>query len=67
MSYKISGTASEETRILVIEETGWTVTASGIETGAYEIDLGSEAGPILVVGRRTSDGYSVGYGNVTPE
>jgi len=66
MTYKISGSASETTRILVIEETGWTVTASGMETGSYEIDIGSESGPVLVVGRRVSDGYSVGYGNVTP-
>jgi len=66
MPYKISGSTSEETKLIIIEETGWTITASGIENGSYEIDLGSEDGPILIVGRRTSDGYSLGYGNITP-
>lgn len=63
-TYKISGTLSDASRIIVIEEAGWTITSSGTHsTGSYEITTTSGAKMVIA---RKSDGESMGYGNVTP-
>lgn len=66
MSYKISGTLSEEARIIVIDEATWTIDANETITGeSYEITL-DDGGSKTIIGR-TTNGYSVAYGNISPE
>jgi len=63
--YKISGDCSHETRVIVINESDWTIASNGVYgPGAYEITTTS--GLKTTVGRK-SDGQALAYGNVTPQ
>ena len=65
MPYKISGTLSEACRIIVIEESGWTIESNTNESsGSYEIDS-LVSGTKQIVARK-SDGEASVYGNITP-
>jgi len=66
MPYKISGTLSDATRIIVIKESDWSIESNTSESaGAYEIGV-LVSGTKLVAGRK-SDGESLGFGNVDAE
>lgn len=62
MPYKISGT-TEEARIIIIEESGWTIESNTEESaGSYSVeDLA--AGKKLIIARK-SDGEAVAFGDV---
>lgn len=62
MPYKISGTLSESMRIIIINESDWSVESSTVEDDLYAI-TGLVAGKKTIVGIRT-DGESSGYGNI---
>lgn len=63
MPYKISGTTTEDCKILVIKESDWTVEATEeVTTGDYVIDS-LTAGEKTVIATKT-DGNTVGYGLV---
>lgn len=65
MAYKISGETSEEVRIIVIEESGWTVEDDSLHSaGSYNITTAS--GKKLVAARRPT-GEGTAYGNVEAE
>lgn len=67
MPYKISGELSHNSTVVVIKESDWSVESSTAESaGSYEIN-GLESGEKLIFARRTIDGYTIGYGNITPE
>lgn len=66
MAYKLSGTLSSDARIIVINESDWSIESNTEETsGSYEIDP-VEAGDKLVVAIK-SDGELLAYGDVVPE
>jgi len=68
MPYKISGTLTDGARVIIIEESDWSISSSTVETsGSFVIDELDESGDKLVIARRTSDGWGLGYGSVTPE
>jgi len=67
MPYKISGTVSDTTKVMIFKESDWSLeestTISGYST--FEI-LDVASGTKTIIGRRISDGMSIGYGNITP-
>lgn len=66
MPYKISGTLSDASRIIIIKESDWSIESNTTESvGAYEIGV-LVSGTKLVAARK-SDGESLGYGNVAAE
>ena len=65
MPYKISGEISEDVRILVIEESGWTVEDDSLHSaGSYSI---TTASGLKLVAARKSDGEGFAYGAVAAE
>ncbi len=64
MSYKISGTKSETSRVMVLKESDWSIESNTVVSGSgsYEID-GLVTGNKLVFSR-ANDGEVIGYGNV---
>lgn len=66
MPYKISGSLSDASRIIIIKESDWSIESNTTESvGSYEINE-LVSGNKLVAARK-SDGESLGYGSVTPE
>jgi len=63
MPYEISGNAEQPTRIIVINESDWSVEANQIVSGNYSLYLNS-SGSKIVVGR-LPDGQSIGFGGVS--
>ena len=65
MPYKISGTKSETSRILILKESDWSIESNTIVSGSgvYEIDE-LESGNKIVVSR-TNDGEMIGFGAVS--
>lgn len=62
--YKVSGTISEDSRVLVINESNWTVESNTEESvGSYEV---TTSGGYKTVLSRQSDGATLGFGSVTP-
>ena len=65
MPYKISGEISDSVRILVIDETTWTVEDDGLHSaGSYSIITASG---LKLVAARKSDGEGFAYGAVAAE
>ena len=66
MPYKISGTLSEQLRIIIVKESDWSVESNTEESsGSYEINsLVSGTKSVII---RTNEGEVLGYGNITPE
>lgn len=65
MAYKISGTLSEDSRVIIVNESDWSVESNTQESsGSYEI-LSLASGTKTVIAR-ANDGYSLGFGNVVP-
>jgi hypothetical protein len=65
MPYKISGILSDNARIVIIKESGWSIESNTNESsGSYSVD-GLETGKKLVLARK-SDGEVLAYGNVDP-
>jgi len=65
MPYKISGTLSDDSRIIIIKESDWSAENNTISgSGSYEITE-LEAGAKLVAALK-NDGEMLAYGNVTP-
>jgi len=64
-SYIVGGTLSDDARVLVISESGWTILDNDTySAGSYQADLGSsDPGQVLVLARK-SDGEVLVYGNV---
>ena len=63
MAYKVSGNLGEDSRIIVIDESDWSVESSTTETaGTYSIET-LEAGKKTVIARKASGEGSM-YGNV---
>ena len=66
--YKLSGTLSDAGRIIVFDESSWTILDNDTySTGSYEIDLGTTASGKVMVAARKSDGELMCYGNITPQ
>lgn len=63
MAYKISGSTEQPTRIIIINESDWSIENNTVENGDYEIIV--TTGPKAIIGR-LSDGRSVGFGNISP-
>ena len=62
---KIAGRIFEPTRIIVINESDWTIEHNQIHSsGGYEIDTEDNNKKTLIA--RLNDGQSVGAGNLTP-
>ena len=65
--YYISGQVSSPSRMLTINEASWTLVDNTTVSGStYEIAV-SSSDDHSIIGRRISDGYALGYGNVTPQ
>lgn len=65
MPYKISGELSEDARIIVINESDWSIDSNTQESlGTFEITVSE--GQKTIIGR-TNNGLTKGYGGVTPE
>lgn len=63
MPYKISGSNSEESRIIVVDESDWSIEANEVTSaGNYEI-LDLSSGQKLVASRK-ADGETIAYGAV---
>jgi len=55
MGYKISGTLTHNARVIVIEESGWTIEDSSSKTaGSFEVEV-TDAGPYTITARRDSE------------
>jgi hypothetical protein len=67
MPYKISGTKSDTARIIIVDESGWSIESNTVVSGsgAYEIDS-LVSGTKSVISRAT-DGEVIAYGNVIGE
>jgi hypothetical protein len=65
-TYHISGNVTQPTRIIVVDESDWSVEATEEATSSYDIEV-ANAGARLVISRRISTGGGKAYGNVTPE
>jgi hypothetical protein len=67
MPYKISGTKSEISRIIILNESDWSIESNTVVSGsgAYEIDS-LETGNKSVIAR-ANDGEIIGYGGVASE
>lgn len=66
MPYKLTGSISEDARIIIINESDWSVESNTQETtGSFEIS-GLSEGAKTIIGR-ISNGYSAAYGGVSPE
>lgn len=63
---KISGVKSETTRVLVLDESDWSIESNTVVSGsgAYEVET-SDTGNRTVLGR-TNSGWTIGFGNITP-
>jgi len=66
MAYNISGETNSNSRIIVINESDWTVEATTENINStFEIaDLVS--GTKTIIARENSTGYIIGYGGVIP-
>lgn len=64
MPYKIEGNVSEQSRVLILSESDFSIENSTVESGTYEIE-GLSSGRKLVVARSNS-GQAAGYGYVDP-
>ena len=62
---RISGTVQESTRVIIINESDWTIESNTTETGSYEI-TGLSSGKKTVIAQATDDYQTTGYGNITP-
>jgi len=66
MPYKISGSISEDAKIIIVNQSDWSVeTTSDESVGEYEIS--TLIGGTKAVIARKSDGCSLGYGNVAAQ
>ena len=64
--YKIEGTLQYPGRILIFDESDWSLEANELKpAGAYEIS-GLNGNKKTIVARANSNGKTVGVGNVTP-
>ena len=63
MPYKISGTISEEARIIVLDESDWSIESNTVISGGgnYEIDVVSGTKTLV---SRIVGGQTIGYGSV---
>ena len=62
---KVSGTVQESTRVIIINESDWTIESNTIESGSYEI-TGLTSGKKTVIAQAADDHQTTGYGNITP-
>lgn len=60
---KVSGTLNDGARILVIEESGWTLESNSVETPASFEITGLASGDKLIIAR-SNDGEIAAYGGV---
>jgi len=64
--YKVSGSLSDNARILVLKESGWSLVANNEETAPnYEITGLATTDKVLVAAVK-DDGEIKAYGNITP-
>jgi alpha-tubulin suppressor-like RCC1 family protein len=65
MSYKISGTKSETSRIIILKESDWSIESNTVVSGSGDYSVEDlETGSKLAFSRAT-DGEIVGYGTVS--
>jgi len=66
MPYKVAGTLSEAARLIVLKESDWSIEHSAdTAAGAYSVDVSDDADR-LVFARSAADGWTIGWGAVTP-
>ena len=65
-AYEISGTKSETARIIVLDESDWSIESNTVVSGsgAYEVDMYDTNSRTIIA--RNNSGELVGYGNITP-
>lgn len=67
MPYRVRGSVSEESRVLLFNQSDMTLERSGVFTaGDWEL-IALDGELKTVVARQTTTGESAGYGDVTPE
>jgi len=66
MPYKISGNVSETTRVIIFKESDWSIESNTTVSGYSNFEVDVVSGTKTVIGRRVSDGRSIGYGDVEP-
>lgn len=64
MPYKIEGSSSEQSRIIVLNESDWSVDATTVVSGNYSVEF-SVSGTKTILSRSES-GETHGYSGVTP-
>jgi hypothetical protein len=65
-AFKVKGTRSETSRIIVFDESDWSIEVNTVVSGsgAYEVET-TDTGDRTIIAR-ASDGEIVGYGGITP-
>lgn len=64
MTHKITGTVSEESRLIIIDELDFTtIEHNGTVSGTYDVTVTSGSKTVLL---RSSEGETFGYGAVSP-
>ncbi|RKZ10849.1 hypothetical protein DRQ25_01705 [Candidatus Fermentibacteria bacterium] len=64
MTYKISGTKSETTRVFVLDESDWSIEYNSVISGSGDYAITTLSSGIKTVFGRTSEGEVIGYGRV---
>jgi hypothetical protein len=65
-AYEISGTKSETARIIVFDESDWSIESNTVVSGSgvYEIDMYDTNTRTVIA--KSNSGELLGYGNITP-
>jgi len=67
MPYRIKGTLSEDSRLIILKESDWSIDHNSDQSaGSYSVDVDDDSGRLLFA-RALSNGWTIGYGSVSPE
>jgi len=67
MPYRIKGELSENSRVVILKESDWSIDYNAdVDAGVYSIDVDDDSDR-LTFARMLSNGWTIGYGAVTPE
>lgn len=64
MPYKISGNISEEARVIIFDESDWSIESNTVISGGGNYEIEVKDGDKTIVSR-TNNGWTIGYGAVT--
>jgi len=65
MGYKISGTLTENSRVMIVNEADWSIESNTQETpSSFEVTTLTSGNKIVLA--RTSEGEITGFGSVAP-